>query len=152
MTEEFGFDKPREEFDARVKALVQAIAFAIDTTDINDALPEGLRWEFDTVDSNGAKLGEFSLEGYRDENHDDGVEVVIQIKHVNFGPHRLLFEPIIEPPRELDPEPWVVRSADNGEMRTSSDKPILGYRHLFQPREGYEQDREHYEEVNNGRG
>lgn len=58
----------------------------------------------------------------------------------------------IENEAELDPEPWVVRSSYNGEMRTSSDKPILGYRHLFQPREGYEQDREHYEEVNDGRG
>ena len=91
MTEEFGFDRPDEEMDARVKKLVQAIAFAIDVTDINDDLPEGIEWQFDTVDGS-RQDGRITIEGYRDSDLDDGAEIVLQIKHVQFGPHRLTFE------------------------------------------------------------
>ena len=60
----------------------------------------------------------------------------------------------------LDPEPWVVHSLDSRvssdrpilDSRVSSDRPILGYRHNFEPREGYSQDRSRYTEVNDGRG
>ena len=52
----------------------------------------------------------------------------------------------------LDPEPWVIRSFDAGEFRVSSDNPYTGYRHNFEPREGFDQDRSHYQEVNDGRG
>lgn len=57
-----------------------------------------------------------------------------------------------DPDLPLDPEPWVVRSMDSGDHRVSSDSPILGYRHNFEPREGYNQDRARYREVNDGRG
>lgn len=52
----------------------------------------------------------------------------------------------------LDPEPWVIKSIELGDFRVSSDNPYLGYRHNFEPREGYSQDRTLYKEVNDGRG
>lgn len=52
----------------------------------------------------------------------------------------------------LDPEPWVVHSFSLGDVRVSSDAPLLGYRHNFEPREGFNQDRCRYKEVNDGRG
>ena len=52
----------------------------------------------------------------------------------------------------LDPEPWVIHSLDMGDIRVPSDRPVLGYRHNFEPREGYNTDRSRYQEVNDGRG
>lgn len=52
----------------------------------------------------------------------------------------------------LDPEPWVVHSISSGDFRVSSDNPYHGYRHNFEPREGFSQDRSRYQEVNDGRG
>jgi len=52
----------------------------------------------------------------------------------------------------LDPTPWVIKSFDLGHFRVSSDNPYLGYRHNFEPREGFSQDRSRYREVNDGRG
>jgi hypothetical protein len=45
----------------------------------------------------------------------------------------------------LDPEPWTVHSADDGVFRFASEQECwAGYRANFEPREGYEQDRENY--------
>lgn len=52
----------------------------------------------------------------------------------------------------LDPEPWVVHSFDPGDVRVSHEHPLLGYRHNFEPREGFSQDRSRYQEVEDGRG
>lgn len=52
----------------------------------------------------------------------------------------------------LDPEPWVVHSVSSGDWRTSSYRPVLGYRHTFAPRKGFSQDVSRYPEVNDGRG
>lgn len=91
MTEEVGIDRP----DAleRVAKITQAIAFAIRTSDIGDALPDGIEWRFDSVGPDTSKAGRITIEGYRDgDEFDEGVEVVLQIKSINYGPHRLVFE------------------------------------------------------------
>lgn len=90
MTEEVGFDRP--DAGERCAQIVRSIAFALDTTDINDNLPDGIAWMFDEVGPDTSTPGRITISGWRDRDYDDGVEVVLQIKRIDFGPHRLTFE------------------------------------------------------------
>lgn len=97
MTDELA-QGAEEFFDKTVHELTKAVAFAVDATDIADDLPEGVEWEFDSVDAHHertGKAGRFIISGRRFPNSewdDDEVEIVVQIKHINYGPNKIIYE------------------------------------------------------------
>jgi len=72
--------------------IVEAVALSIDTGHLNGRLPAAAdEWEFDEVAWKTETAGEICIRGYRDASQDDGVEIVLQVKRIEYGPHVLRF-------------------------------------------------------------
>lgn len=74
----------------QVRAVVQAIAFAIDTTDVQEALEDlGLKVEVNEVDaSQGLILGRFTVEGGENET---AFIATLEVTHIEYGFNSLKF-------------------------------------------------------------
>lgn len=68
----------------QVRAVVQAIAFAIDTREVQEALEDlGLKVEVNEVDaSQGLVLGRFTIEGGENET---GFIATLEVTHIEYG-------------------------------------------------------------------
>lgn len=73
--------------------IVEAVALSIDTGHLNNRLPDAAdEWDFDEVAWKTETAGEICVRGTRGHSSEDGdVEIVLQVKRIEYGPHVLRF-------------------------------------------------------------
>ena len=81
--------------------IVEAVALSINTGHLNDKLPAAAdEWDFDEVAWKTDTPGEICVRGYRDSSEDDGVEIVLQVKRIEYGPHVVRFGAEVSSPEQ----------------------------------------------------